>query len=185
MGDRLAALVRTAAFRIGTGFVGTAILPSALSSTGHIDVAARLLLQTECPSWLYPVTMGATTVWERWDSMLPDGTINPGEMTSFNHYALGAVGDWMHRRIGGIEPLEPGYRSVLIAPAPGGDLTWARASLETPHGLIEVSWEAEPDGIRLDATIPDGVSAIVRLPDAPERRIGAGRHSITASSVGP
>ena len=81
----------------------------ALTSTGHLDDAYRLLLQQECPSWLYPVTMGATTIWERWDSMLPDGTINPGQMTSFNHYALGAVADWMHRVIGGIAPLEPGY----------------------------------------------------------------------------
>ena len=80
-----------------------------LSSTGRLEEAYRLLLQQECPSWLYTVTMGATTIWERWDSMLPDGTINPGQMTSFNHYALGAVADWMHRNIGGIAPLEPGY----------------------------------------------------------------------------
>ena len=80
-----------------------------------------MLLEQSCPSWLYPVTMGATTIWERWDSMLPDGSLNPGEMTSFNHYALGAVADWMHRTIGGIAPLEPGYERVLIAPRPGGD----------------------------------------------------------------
>ena len=80
--------------------------------------------------------MGATTIWERWDSMLPDGTINPGQMTSFNHYALGAVADWMHRTIGGIAPLEPGYAEVLIAPQPGGGITWARASLETRHGPV-------------------------------------------------
>ena len=80
--------------------------------------------------------MGATTIWERWDSMLPDGTINPGQMTSFNHYALGAVADWMHQTIGGCRPLEPGYAKVLIAPQPGGGLTWARTSLETRHGPV-------------------------------------------------
>ena len=95
-------------YRISTGFAGTPFITDALTPTGHLDDAYRLLLQRECPSWLYPVTMGATTVWERWDSMLPDGTINPGEMTSFNHYALGAVADWMHRTIGGIAPARTG-----------------------------------------------------------------------------
>ena len=127
-GERLAKLVADGGYHIQTGFAGTPFVTDALTSTGHLDDAYRLLLQQECPSWLYPVTMGATTVWERWDSMLPDGTINPGEMTSFNHYALGAVADWMHRVIGGIAPLEPGYARVLVAPLPGGGLTWARAS---------------------------------------------------------
>ena len=117
-GDRLAELVAESGYRISTGFAGTPFITDALTQTGHLDDAYRLLLERECPSWLYPVTMGATTVWERWDSMLPDGTINPGEMTSFNHYALGAVADWMHRTIGGLAPLEPGYAKVLIARAP-------------------------------------------------------------------
>ena len=82
---------------MATGFAGTPFVLDALSRTGHVDTAYRMLMEKECPSWLYPITMGATTVWERWDSMLPDGSINPGEMTSFNHYALGAVADWMHR----------------------------------------------------------------------------------------
>ena len=88
--------------------------------TGHLDDAYQLLLQRECPSWLYSVTMGATTVWERWDSMLPDGTINPGEMTSFNHYALGAVADWMHRTIGGLSPARARLRKVRSHLAPAG-----------------------------------------------------------------
>ena len=118
-------LVADGGYHIQTGFAGTPFVTDALTLTGHLDDAYRLLLQTECPSWLYPVTMGATTIWERWDSMLPDGTINPGQMTSFNHYALGAVADWMHRTIGGIAPLEPGLREVLVAPQPGGGITWA------------------------------------------------------------
>ncbi len=135
-GDRLAELAAENDYHVATGFAGTAFITDALTETGHLDAAYRLLLQRTCPSWLYPVTMGATTIWERWDSMLPDGSINSGEMTSFNHYALGAVVDWMHRTIGGIAPLEPGYRRVRIAPRPGGGLTWASTSLETVHGLV-------------------------------------------------
>ena len=123
-GDRLAALVAEGGYHIQTGFAGTPFVTDALTLTGHLDDAYRLLLQTECPSWLYPVTMDATTIWERWDSMLPDGTINPGEMTSFNHYALGAVADWMHRTIGGIAPASRatgrcGWRRGRVAASAG------------------------------------------------------------------
>ena len=155
-----------------------------MTTTGHLDDAYRLLLQRECPSWLYPVTMGATTIWERWDSMLPDGTINPGQMTSFNHYALGAVVDWMHRTLGGLAPLEPGYAKVLVAPQPGGGITWARTALQTRHGRVAVSWSTEgADGLRLDVQLPAGVTALVRLPDGTEHEVGAGRHSLTTDPV--
>jgi alpha-L-rhamnosidase len=178
-GDRLAKLVADGGYHIQTGFAGTPFVTDALTSTDHLDDAYRLLLQQECPSWLYAVTMGATTVWERWDSMLPDGTINPGQMTSFNHYALGAVADWMHRTIGGIAPLEPGYARVLIAPQPGGGLTWARASLETRHGPVAVSWELETaGGLALEIDLPADVSALVRLPDGTERELGGGQHHL-------
>ncbi|MCB0241082.1 MAG: alpha-L-rhamnosidase, partial [Anaerolineae bacterium] len=103
-GKRLAALVRGSGYRISTGFVGTPLVCDALCEAGEYDTAYRLLMQRECPSWLYPVTMGATTIWERWDSMLPDGRVNPGKMTSFNHYALGAVADWLHRTVAGLAP---------------------------------------------------------------------------------
>jgi len=98
--------------------------------------------------------MGATTIWERWDSMLPDGSINPGEMTSFNHYALGAVADWMHRTIGGLTPTEPGYRRMEIRPRPGGGLTHAHARHITPYGLAESSWKIENGKFDLNVTIP-------------------------------
>jgi alpha-L-rhamnosidase len=178
-GDRLSALVRKDGYRISAGFAGAPYVTDALTQTGHLDDAYRLLLERGCPSWLYPVTMGATTIWERWDAMLPDGTINPGQMNSFNHYALGAVADWIHRTIGGIAPLEPGYAKVLIAPQPGGGLTWARARLETTHGLVEVHWrEAEPD-LTIDVTIPAGVTGVVRLPGQPDRELASGGHTIT------
>ena len=112
-GRRLADLVEAADHRISTGFAGTPYILHALTETGRVDLAYRMLLQPGIPGWMYPITMGATTVWERWDSMLPDGTVNPGEMTSFNHYALGSVADWLHRVVAGISPLAPGYREVL------------------------------------------------------------------------
>jgi alpha-L-rhamnosidase len=181
-GKRLAELVAESGYHIQTGFAGTPYVLDALSATGHLDEAYRLLLQRENPSWLYPVTMGATTIWERWDSMLPDGTINPGQMTSFNHYALGAVADWMHRTIGGITPLERGYSRVLIAPQPGGDIHWARSSLEVRHGKISVSWNQEGDEpIELDVTVPDGVVAVVQLPGSEVRELGSGRHRLSSA----
>jgi alpha-L-rhamnosidase len=178
-GKRLAELVGASDYRIQTGFAGTPYILDALTTTGHLDDAYRLLLQQECPSWLYAVTMGATTIWERWDSMLPDGSINPGKMTSFNHYALGAVADWMHRVIGGIAPLEPGYAKVLVAPQPGGDIQWARSSLETRHGTITISLSREgTDDLRLDLSVPDGVTALVRRPGQPDLELGGGQHSL-------
>lgn len=179
-GRRLAELVADSGYRISTGFAGTPFILDALSSTGHLDVAYRLLLQQECPSWLYPVTMGATTIWERWDSILPNGSINPGEMTSFNHYAFGAVADWMHRVVGGLSPLSPGYQTVLVEPRPGGDLSWAETSLATPHGMVSVRWERVESGLRVDIDAPTGVSVVLRganddelLPAGSHRRLVA------------
>jgi alpha-L-rhamnosidase len=183
VGDQLAGLVRESGHRIATGFAGTPFVTDALTATGHAEDAYKLLLQTECPSWLYAVTMGATTVWERWDSMLPDGSINPGEMTSFNHYALGAVGDWMHRTIGGIAPAEPGYEKVLIAPVPGGGLTHADTSLDSPVGRIAVSWRLDGDTLALTAEVP--TPATVRIPGHEEIELAPGRHELTFSTHPP
>jgi len=149
--------------RIATGFLGTPLICDALTGAGAVDDAYQLLLQKQCPSWLYPVTMGATTVWERWDSMLPDGRINPGEMTSFNHYALGAVADWMHRVLGGLAPGAPGYRTLIVEPRPGGGLTSATTAHLTPYGRAEVAWR-RADG-RLVVDVPTGATALVTLPD--------------------
>jgi alpha-L-rhamnosidase len=181
-GDRLAELVRVGKFHVSTGFAGTPYVLDALSATGHLGEAYRMLLETSCPSWLYPVTMGATTIWERWDSMLPDGTINPGEMTSFNHYALGAVADWMHRTIGGIAPLAPGYESVLITPRPGGDVDWAKASLDSPRGSIEVAWSAENGDLFLSVSLPEGVSGVIDLVGSEPVDVVGGSTPLTFSS---
>ena len=149
----------------------------ALTSTGHLADAYRLLLQRECPSWLYPVTMGATTIWERWNSMLPDGSINPGEMTSFNHYAYGCVADWLHRVVGGLVPAAPGYRRMTVAPRPGGGLTWAMTRHTTPYGDASVSWRLDAEVFELDVEIPVGATADVDLPDGQRSTdISHGRH---------
>ncbi len=169
-GDRLADVVAKAGYTISTGFAGTPLVTDALSSTGHTDHAYLLLMQERCPSFLYPVTMGATTIWERWDSVRPDGTINPSGMTSLNHYALGAVADWMHRTIGGLTATAPGYRTMRIAPVPGGGLTSAALRLDTDRGRVDVEWEIGDGQGRLVVTIPDGTTAEVVLPlDAAHR----------------
>jgi alpha-L-rhamnosidase len=145
-----------------------------------VEAAYRLLLQTECPSWLYPVTMGATTIWERWDSMLPDGTINPGDMTSFNHYALGAVADWMHRTVAGLAPADLASRKLLVRPLPGGGLTWAAARQETPYGEAAVRWEHDGGTFLLSLTVPAGCTASVSLPDVSDTlEVGSGTHAFS------
>ncbi|THG29399.1 alpha-L-rhamnosidase [Naasia lichenicola] len=179
-GERLAQLVRAYDYRIRTGFMGTPIICQALHATGHTDVAYRMLIEEGLPSWLYPITMGATTIWERWDSMLPDGSVNPGEMTSFNHYALGSVADWMHRVIGGIAPASPGYDLVEIAPVPGGGLTSATAKLDAGYGPLTVAWKIRDGVFELVADIPAGQRARVVLPfGGVTREVGSGRHSFS------
>ncbi|QLD11450.1 glycoside hydrolase family 78 protein [Microbacterium oleivorans] len=173
---RLAELVEASGNRIATGFVGTPYVTDALSSEGEVAAAYALLLERECPSWLYQVGMGATTVWERWDSMLPDGTVNPGTMTSFNHYALGAVADWMHRVVAGLAPAEPGYRRIRFAPQPGGGLTHAGARHRTPYGEAAISWRVEGTMLRVELTVPVGATAVLELPGAPVEELGHGVH---------
>jgi alpha-L-rhamnosidase len=176
--ERLVALIRESGYHISTGFVGTPLICDALCRTGNYRAAFRLLLQRENPSWLYPVTMGATTVWERWDSMLPDGSVNPGEMTSFNHYALGAVADWMHRTIGGLAPAAPGYRSIEVRPRPGGGITQASARHHTPYGMAECAWAIEDGTFQITVVVPPNTTARVTLPgsDVAPLDVGAGTH---------
>ena len=176
LGSRLAELTRESGYKIGTGFVGTPIIQDALTRTGHLDTARRLLVQTENPSWLYPVTMGATTIWERWDSMLPDGTINPGQMTSFNHYAFGAIGDWLHRVVAGLAPDAPGYERIRIAPHPLEGFDFASAEHLTPYGRARSAWTRTGDRIHIEAVIPPNTTATVELPDGSTHEVGSGTH---------
>ncbi|KAI9172711.1 Alpha-L-rhamnosidase [Paramyrothecium foliicola] len=180
LADRLARLVRYSKFRVSTGFAGTPAILHALSEAGHVDLAYRMLLETGCPSWLYPVKMGATTIWERWDSMLEDGSINPGQMTSFNHYALGSVAEWIHANIGGVEPLLPGWKNFRVRPRPGGDITNAKLEFLCPHGQTKVSWELESGKhFSLNISVPPNSTAVVQLPDGSEaQNFDVGEYSI-------
>ncbi|KAF4627602.1 hypothetical protein G7Y89_g10548 [Cudoniella acicularis] len=167
-GARLATLVRSSRFRIATGFVGTPLVCPTLTSTGNVQLAYRMLLEKKCPSWLYTVSMGATTMWERWDSMLPDGTINPGSMTSFNHYALGSVGDWLHGVVGGLSIEEEegsgvGWKVVRFAPVPGGTLTRAKTRHLGPYGMISCEWRIEGGKFKMSIEVPPNSKGVVKI----------------------
>jgi alpha-L-rhamnosidase len=151
-----------------TGFLGTPYLCHVLTRFGHADVAYRLLNREEYPSWLYPVKRGATTIWERWDGQKPDGSFQDPGMNSFNHYAYGAIGEWMYRVVAGLEldPKEPGYRHVLAQPRPGGGLASAEARLVTPYGEAASGWALAGDSLTVSVTVPPNAHGTVRLPAA-------------------
>ncbi|NYI60248.1 alpha-L-rhamnosidase [Cellulomonas soli] len=177
---RLLELVRAGGYRMPTGFIGTPLIMDALVDSGAVAAAQRLLLQTENPSWLYAVTMGATTIWERWDSLLEDGSLNPGDMTSFNHYASGAVADWLHRRLAGLAPAAPGYRRLRIAPVPLDGLEFATATLDTRYGRAQSGWRRDGDHIVVQAVVPANTTAQVLLPGSTEAiEVGSGVHEWT------
>lgn len=175
--DRLAENVKQYNYHITTGFLGTPRICQVLTEYGYTDVAYRLLLQDTCPSWIYPVKMGATTIWERWNSIQPDGSIMNGGMNSFNHYSYGAIGDWLYRYAVGIRETEPGYKSFVVDPHPGGGFKFMEASTMTPYGKISVKWEADGDVIRsLNVSIPVGTTADVFCPDGEVRTLGSGNY---------
>jgi len=163
---RLAANVERYGNHLTTGFLGTPYLCHALSRFGYTDVAYRLLLQETYPSWLYPVKMGATTVWERWDGIRPDGTFETPTMNSFNHYSYGAIGDWMYRVVTGIDtkPGMPGYKNIIIKPHPGGNLTYANADYDTPYGKVSSHWKTDSTTFSLDVEVPANTTATVYIP---------------------
>lgn len=174
---RLATSVEAHKNHIITGFVGTPFVCDALSDTGRHDLAGKLLLQEDNPSWLYEVRMGATTIWERWDSIQPDGSFNPANMNSLNHYAYGSIGSWMYRRLGGLEPVEPGYRRFRFCPQPIKGITWAECELESPYGAIRCAWHCEDGRYTAELTVPANTTAEVCLPEREEvLSLGSGRY---------
>jgi alpha-L-rhamnosidase len=208
VGAALARLVRDADGRIATGFLGTPLVLPALTRTGHLAEAYLMLLRRELPSWLYQVTRGATTVWERWDAIRADGSIHDGalvlpdhesEMLSFNHYAYGAVVDWVYRHVAGIAPDDeaPGYRHVILAPKPVDGIDSVTASVETALGRVAVEWSTDGEGRFLARyAIPFGVRATFEPPATEESAvrldgstvegsvtIGAGTHEVEVSSA--
>lgn len=155
-----------------TGFLGTPHLCHVLTRFGHDSLAYSLLNQKTYPSWLYPVTRGATTIWERWDGIKPDSTFQAVTMNSFNHYAYGAIGDWMYRRMAGLDADAPGYKTLRIEPRPGGGFRHAAADLQTLYGLAASHWRAgEAGDLTFEITVPPNTAATVVLPTADAGRI--------------
>ncbi|HOC71070.1 MAG TPA: alpha-L-rhamnosidase C-terminal domain-containing protein, partial [Candidatus Hydrogenedentes bacterium] len=149
---------------LATGFIGTPRLLPTLSLAGRDDVGYRLLMNTTYPSWLFQVTLGATTMWERWNGWTPDKGFADSGMNSFNHYAFGAVGEWLYSRVAGIRPDAPGFEKIYIEPVPGGGLTYARMNYQSIRGLIISSWRVEGDSFLLDVEIPANTTATVCIP---------------------
>ncbi|WP_431953381.1 family 78 glycoside hydrolase catalytic domain [Actinacidiphila sp. bgisy167] len=153
-------------YHLSTGFLGVDGLLPALTEAGRSDIAYRLLQHEDYPSWGYEIGKGATTVWERWNSINPDGTFNDVGMNSFNHYAYGAVGEWMYRTMAGVSAAEPGYRKVLIAPQPGEGIHHVDFRHQTPYGTVRSAWDTTGGAMRLDVTVPANTTAQVRVPAA-------------------
>jgi alpha-L-rhamnosidase len=165
--DKLAAKVAASGGHLSVGFLGVENLLPVLADHGHADTAYQILLQPDFPGWGYMQGRGATTVWERWDGIRPDGSLNDPGMNSFNHYGLGSVGDFLYRQVGGLGPASPGYGSLLIAPQPGNGLTSARASYQTPYGEAVSDWSVAGTTFTLRVTVPAGTTATVRIPGQP------------------
>ena len=160
LAEQLASLVREAG-HLTTGFVGTPYLLHVLSDIGENELAYDLLLRDEFPSWCYPITKGATTMWERWNGYKPDGTFATAEMNSFNHYAYGAVGDWMYERMCGITQKEgtAGFTDIVFAPVTDSRFTFAEASIENIYGKVFSKWEKTDEGILYTFEIPEKTAA--------------------------
>jgi alpha-L-rhamnosidase len=167
-----------------TGFLGTPYLCHVLSRYGYLDEAYFLLGNEAYPSWLYPVKQGATTIWERWDGQKPDGTFQDVEMNSFNHYAYGAIGEWMYRVMAGLEIDEsaPGYKHILVQPRPGGGFTRVKASHETPYGKASSAWTLKDGAFELAVEVPPNTRASVRLPGAQLASVTEGGRSLAAGN---
>ena len=189
--DQLVRDIEQHGWHLSTGFVGTPLLAPVLSRYGRTDVAYRLLLQQTYPSWIYPILQGATTMWERWNSYTKDHGFGDASMNSFNHYAYGAVGEWLYNTVAGIELDEskPGYKHIIIRPQPpmsdkpegGSELTWAAAELMTRYGKAACHWTRKGRRLSVKATIPPNTTATVILPGAKPVQVGAGTYAFSAA----
>ncbi|MGW3111161.1 alpha-L-rhamnosidase [Streptomyces sp. NPDC001091] len=171
---RLVELIEARDWHLSTGFLGTPRLLPVLTDTGHTDVAHRLLAQRSYPGWGYQIDRGATTMWERWDSIRPDGTFQDAGMNSFNHYAYGSVGEWMYAHITGIAPAAPGFRKILIRPRPGGGVTEAHGRFDSVYGQISTDWTTGAEGFRLTVSVPPNTTAEVWIPEARKKAHAVG-----------
>jgi alpha-L-rhamnosidase len=181
--QRLVVNVRDYNNHLTTGFLGTPYLCHVLSRFGYDTIAFKLLLQETYPSWLYPVKMGATTIWERWDGQKPDSSFQTPAMNSFNHYAYGAIGDWMYRNITGLDTYEEGagYKKIRIQPRLGGDLSYASADLETGYGKLSVHWRIADGKFIMDVEVPANTSASIYVLAATAEHIMENGHPVSVS----
>ena len=179
--DRLAQMIHDNDDRLTTGFLGTPYLLHVLTKYGHTDVAYTLLFQNKMPSWLYTVEHGATTMWEHWDGVRDDGTFWSDSMNSYNHYAYGAVGDWMYGTILGIDTDEekPGFEHIQFRPEATDKLTYAKGSLKTKYGVITSEWHRDGEQVTYILGVPNGLTATAKIGDQ-VYELAAGVHTITA-----
>lgn len=180
--NRLVDNIKSYDNHLTTGFLGTPYLCQVLTRFGYANVAYDLLLQKSYPSWLYPVTMGATTIWERWDGIKPDGSFQTPDMNSFNHYAYGAIGDWMYREVAGIDTdvENPGYKLIRIRPHVTDKLSFAKAELETYYGKVASAWENIAGKLSLNVEIPVNTTAIVYIPATDAGRVKEGGKNLSS-----
>lgn len=178
--DNLERLVKNNNYCIATGFPGTPFILFALADNGKTDTAFKMLENDECPSWLYEVKMGGTSIWERWDALtnkgMADGT---GGMISFNHYASGAVGEFLYKRVAGIQPTSAGYKTFKVAPVIGGNITSAYGSTETPYGKIVSDWKISGDKFAIAVSVPPCTECEIVLPDGERVVVGSGKHELS------
>jgi len=175
-------LIHEADGHLRTGFLGTPYLTRVLDENGSAETAFSLLFKETYPSWFYSINQGATTMWERWDSYTKENGFHPQGMNSFNHYAYGAIGEWMYERVAGLapDPAHPGYKHFFVRPLIGGPLTSASASLETPYGKARSSWTLQGETIEMSVEVPPNSTATIEFPNGkPNQTVGAGEHRFT------
>ena len=185
--ENLVKLIENDEYTVRTGFPGTPFILFSLCDNGRSDVAYKMLLNDKCPSWLFPVSKGATTTWERWDALKADGSLNfaeedgTGGMVSFNHYVLGSVGNFMYKRILGLEPLEGGYKKFKVEPILGHNLSYAKGETKTPYGVIKVEWKQEGTMFNIKVTVPPLTESTIILPNGESHLVTNGVHEFSIS----
>jgi len=175
--DTLVELIEENGGHLVTGFLGTPYFLHVLSQNDRLKEAYALLQREEYPSWLYQIKKGATTIWEHLNGILEDGTMRDPGMNSFNHYAYGAIGDWLYQVVAGIVPLEPGFSRILISPKYGGTLTNVEAELNTPYGKITSAWKLHDSDFLLNVKVPPNTNAEICMPNGETYTVGSGEYS--------
>ena len=173
MVQHLVDLIEKNNYCLDTGFLSILFLMDVLCDNGRSDIAYKLLFQTACPSWLYEVNAGATTIWESWGAILADGTVST---YSYNHYAFGCIGEWMYRHLGGLKALDPGYKKMLISPNFDSGLTSVALNEMTPFGNVAISWKLVDQTIMMHVEIPANTTAVIKLLDKDPLTVGSGNY---------